>query len=47
MSIGYQIKDCAGIVESTEEYVYSSARNYADSESVIDIIQVNRRWKTY
>ncbi len=47
MSIEYQIKDRAGIVGSTEEYVYSSAKNYADLESVIDIIQVSRRWKTY
>ena len=37
----------SGIVANAEDYMYSSARNYADLESKIDIIQVSRRWKTY
>ena len=36
----------AGIVEKPEDYLYSSARNYADLESVIDIIKVDFNWKT-
>ena len=31
----------AGIVENPEDYLYSSARNYADLESVIDIVKVD------
>ena len=31
----------AGIVEKPEDYIYSSARNYADLESVIDIIKLD------
>ncbi len=30
----------AGIVESPEHYLYSSARNYADLESMIDVIKL-------
>jgi len=37
----------AGIVVNAEDYLYSSARNYANLESVIDIIEVDRKWKTY
>ena len=37
----------SGIVVNASDYLYSSARNYADLESVLDVIQVNRRWKTY
>jgi len=33
----------AGIVVNAEDYWYSSARNYADLESVLDVIQVSRR----
>ena len=36
----------AGIVEKAEDYLYSSARNYADLESVIEIIKVSLLWKT-
>lgn len=36
----------AGIVEKPEYYLYSSARNYADLDSVIDIIKVHFLWKT-
>ena len=30
-----------GIVENPEDYLYSSARNYADMEALIDIIKVD------
>jgi REP element-mobilizing transposase RayT len=36
----------AGIVEKAEDYLYSSARNYADLESVIEIIKASLLWKT-
>jgi len=31
----------AGIVEKPEEYLYSSARNYADMESMIEVVKLN------
>ncbi len=31
----------AGIVENPWDYLYSSARNYADMESLLDVIKVN------
>jgi REP element-mobilizing transposase RayT len=37
----------SGIVTKAEDYLYSSARNYADLESVIDVIRLIVRWKTY
>lgn len=37
----------AGIVLNSEDYLYSSARNYADLESILDVIEVSRKWKTY
>lgn len=30
----------AGIVEYPEQYLYSSARNYADMENVLDVVKV-------
>jgi REP element-mobilizing transposase RayT len=36
----------AGLVEKPEHYLYSSARNYVDMESVIDVIKADFRWKT-
>jgi len=36
----------SGIVEKAEDYLYSSARNYADLESKIDVCKVNFRWIT-
>ena len=36
----------AGIVEKPYEYIYSSARNYADFDSVIEIVKVDFLWKT-
>jgi len=37
----------SGIVAKPEDYLYSSARNYAGLESVIDVIEVDFRWQTY
>lgn len=37
----------SGIVYKPEEYLYSSAKNYAEMEGLIDIIQVTKLWKTY
>jgi REP element-mobilizing transposase RayT len=37
----------SGIVSKPEDYIYSSARNYADLDSLIDITKVDIRWKTY
>jgi REP element-mobilizing transposase RayT len=36
----------AGIVEKPEDYLYSSARNYADLDSVIDVIRIDHKWNT-
>ncbi|MGE0090132.1 MAG: hypothetical protein AB7S50_11750 [Bacteroidales bacterium] len=36
----------AGIVEKPEDYLYSSARNYAGMEGIIDVIQADFLWKT-
>jgi REP element-mobilizing transposase RayT len=37
----------AGIVEKAEDYLYSSARNYADMDSFIDVIKVDLGLKTF
>jgi REP element-mobilizing transposase RayT len=37
----------AGIVERAEDYLYSSARNYAGLEAPIDIPLLMLRWHTY
>ena len=37
----------SGIVENQDEYVYSSAKNYAGRQSIIDVIVIDRIWKTY
>ena len=37
----------AGIVKHPEEYLYSSARNYASLDSVLDIEILSFTWKTY
>lgn len=37
----------AGIVSNPEDYVYSSARNYANMESLLDVILIDMPWKTY
>ena len=36
----------AGIVVSPEDYLYSSARNYADLDNVLDVIKLDLVWKT-
>ena len=36
----------AGIVANPQDYLYSSARNYADMDGIIEIIKVDRRWIT-
>jgi REP element-mobilizing transposase RayT len=36
----------AGIVEYPEEYLYSSARNYADRDGLIDVVKISFKWKT-
>jgi hypothetical protein len=36
----------SGIVLKPEEYLYSSARNYAELDNVLDISLADRRWKT-
>jgi REP element-mobilizing transposase RayT len=35
-----------GLVEHPEDYLYSSARNYAGLESVMEILLLDRLWKT-
>lgn len=37
----------AGIVERPEEYLYSSARNYAGLESIIEVVLLDMPWKSY
>lgn len=37
----------AGIVEKPKDYLYSSARNYSDLVSVLDVIEISRTWITY
>ncbi len=36
----------AGIVSSPVDYIYSSARNYAGEEVLLDVEVVQRLWKT-
>ena len=36
----------SGIVTKPEDYLYSSARNYADLENVIEVVKVVFLWKT-
>ena len=36
----------AGIVARAEDYLYSSASNYADMESLMDVIRLEFNWKT-
>jgi len=37
----------ARIVEKPEDYLYSSARNYADLDGMLDIAYIMMKWKTY
>jgi len=36
----------SGIVKFPEEYVYSSAKNYADEDSILDVTIIDFLWKT-
>ena len=36
----------SGIVESAEDYLYSSARNYADRDHLFEVVIVDLLWKT-
>jgi REP element-mobilizing transposase RayT len=36
----------AGIVSRPEDYLYSSARNYAELDSIIDVVKIDFKWKT-
>lgn len=35
------------IVSKPEEYLFSSARNYAGLDSILDVCLISRHWKTY
>ncbi len=37
----------AGLVAKPEDFLYSSARNYADLDSFLDIAFIDVKWKTY
>ncbi len=37
----------AGIVKNPEDYLYSSARNYAGLDNLMDVVLLAVRWKTY
>ena len=37
----------AGLVRKPEDYIYSSATNYAEMESVLDVLLMDLKWKTY
>jgi len=37
----------AGIVRKPEDYIYSSASNYASMENILDVIVMDINWKTY
>ncbi len=36
----------AGIVAKPEDYIYSSARNYAGLDYVLEIVEIDLKWKT-
>jgi REP element-mobilizing transposase RayT len=36
----------SGVVSKPEDYIYSSARNYAEMENILEILLADRRWKT-
>jgi putative transposase len=36
----------SGIVEHAEDYLYSSARNYADRDYLFEVVKVDLLWKT-
>ncbi len=36
----------AGLVESPEEYIYSSAKNYSGQDGLVDVVVLQKVWKT-
>jgi len=36
----------AGLIENAEEYIYSSAKNYAGEKGLVQIETIDRIWKT-
>ncbi len=42
----HQNPERASIVNSAEEYKYSSAKDYADEEGLLPVIKIVRTWKT-
>jgi len=34
-------------VRRPEDYIYSSASNYAETESILEIVKLDMLWKTY
>jgi REP element-mobilizing transposase RayT len=37
----------AGIVRNPQDYIYSSASSYAGLEGLLDVLPIDRPWKTY
>jgi REP element-mobilizing transposase RayT len=37
----------AGIVARAEEYLYSSASNYVELDSIIEVVKIDFKWKTF
>ena len=37
----------AGLVRKPEDYIYSSATNYAEMESILNVPIMDLKWKTY
>lgn len=37
----------AGLVENPEDYLYSSAQNYAGSKGLLDVVLLSVTWKTF
>jgi len=37
----------AGIVARAEDYLYSSASNYAELDSIIEVVKIDFKWKTF
>jgi REP element-mobilizing transposase RayT len=37
----------AGLVRKPEDYIYSSASNYAEMENILEVIIIDLKWKTY
>ena len=37
----------AGLVRKPEDYIYSSATNYAELDSIFNVLIMDLKWKTY